>query len=200
MLESLEDSKTRNEKKGADSGPHIKIEENNNGDGDPLAATSKIDREAEKHVGSRNLLPDIGGGTNKASIAKSFGVEEEKMIAGNGQLLSSEPSAPDQLKDEPAVIKQEFNQKFDESPDRKSPASNQRNETDELAPKDDELYVANEDDDYFEEEHEKNARQRSYTNAVYRFFYLLVTSVSFNFFIFMLIIGNTLTLAAYTYD
>ena len=51
-----------------------------------------------------------------------------------------------------------------------------------------------------EEEHEKEARLRSERNSVYRFFYLIVTSVSFNFFIFLLILGNTATLAAYTYD
>ena len=60
--------------------------------------------------------------------------------------------------------------------------------------------MADEDGDYLEEEHEKNARERSHTNSLYRFFYLIVTSVSFNFFIFILIIGNTLTLAAYTFD
>ena len=30
--------------------------------------------------------------------------------------------------------------------------------------------------------------------------YLIVVSVSFNFFIFCLILANTITLAAYTYD
>lgn len=37
-------------------------------------------------------------------------------------------------------------------------------------------------------------------NKVYQCCYTLVTSVSFNFFIFMLIIGNTVTLALYRYD
>jgi len=41
---------------------------------------------------------------------------------------------------------------------------------------------------------------RSHSNRFYRCLYLTVTSVSFNFFIFLLIIGNTATLAAFTYD
>lgn len=60
--------------------------------------------------------------------------------------------------------------------------------------------MADDEGDFIEEDHEKNARVRSYNNAVYRFFYNLVTSVSFNFFIFILIIGNTGTLAVFTYD
>ena len=51
-----------------------------------------------------------------------------------------------------------------------------------------------------EEPHEKMARIRSEGNGCYACMYSIVTSVSFNFFIFMLIIGNTVTLAAYTYD
>jgi hypothetical protein len=54
--------------------------------------------------------------------------------------------------------------------------------------------------DFEEEKYEKNARTRSEQNGVYRCFYDIVTSVSFNFFIFLLIIGNTVTLAAYTFD
>ena len=53
---------------------------------------------------------------------------------------------------------------------------------------------------YEEEYHEMEARVRSRRNGVYRCMYLIVTSVSFNFFIFLLIIGNTITLASYTYD
>ena len=58
----------------------------------------------------------------------------------------------------------------------------------------------NEDLCYEEDEHEMEARVRSRRNGVYRCLYLIVTSVSFNFFIFLLIIGNTCTLAAYKYD
>jgi len=54
--------------------------------------------------------------------------------------------------------------------------------------------------DFEEEKYEKNSRTRSEQNGVYRCFYDIVTSVSFNFFIFLLIIGNTVTLAAYTFD
>lgn len=49
-------------------------------------------------------------------------------------------------------------------------------------------------------DHEKDARMRAKRNGCYGCAYNIVTSVSFNFFIFMLIIGNTVTLAAYTYD
>ena len=49
-------------------------------------------------------------------------------------------------------------------------------------------------------DHEKDARLRSYRNPVYRCLFRFVTSVSFNFFIFVLILGNTVTLATYTYD
>ena len=51
-----------------------------------------------------------------------------------------------------------------------------------------------------EPEHEKNSRYRSSLNGCYRCMYLLVTSVPFNFFIFVLILLNTLTLALYRYD
>ena len=51
-----------------------------------------------------------------------------------------------------------------------------------------------------EPDHEREARRRSYSNPVYRCLHQFVTSVSFNFFIFVLILGNTVTLAAYTYD
>jgi len=54
--------------------------------------------------------------------------------------------------------------------------------------------------DYEEEDYEKKARKRAELNGCYRCAFNLVTSVSFNFFIFMLIIGNTATLAAYSYD
>ena len=57
-----------------------------------------------------------------------------------------------------------------------------------------------EDRCYEEDDHEMEARVRSRRNGLYRCLYLIVTSVSFNFFIFLLIIGNTFTLAAYTYD
>jgi len=44
------------------------------------------------------------------------------------------------------------------------------------------------------------ARRRSSGNGVYLCLYNIVTSWIFNFFIFILIIGNTITLAAFTYD
>ena len=53
---------------------------------------------------------------------------------------------------------------------------------------------------YEELTYEKDARTRSEKNGLYRCTYLFVTSVSFNFFIFLLILGNTATLAAYTFD
>ena len=67
-------------------------------------------------------------------------------------------------------------------------------------PKKYEEYFQEDDYDYIEEEYEKEARLRSEKNGVYKCFFGIVTSVSFNFFIFLLIIGNTITLAAYTYD
>ena len=51
-----------------------------------------------------------------------------------------------------------------------------------------------------EEEFEKDARRRSHENKCFRCLFLMVTSVSFNFFIFCLILLNTITLAIYTYD
>ena len=55
---------------------------------------------------------------------------------------------------------------------------------------------------FYEDEapHETDARLRSYSHPVYRCLFKFVTAVSFNFFIFVLILGNTVTLAAYTYD
>ena len=54
---------------------------------------------------------------------------------------------------------------------------------------------------YLEElTHEKDARKRSGYCICYRFFYIISTSVWFNFFIFCLIIANAITLAIYTYD
>ena len=54
--------------------------------------------------------------------------------------------------------------------------------------------------EYEELEHERDSRLRSYKNPLYGCLYSFVTAVSFNFFIFVLILGNTVTLAAYTYD
>ena len=48
--------------------------------------------------------------------------------------------------------------------------------------------------------YEVDARTRSKQNKCYRCSFLFVTSVSFNFFIFVLILANTITLACYTYD
>jgi voltage-dependent calcium channel L type alpha-1D len=54
---------------------------------------------------------------------------------------------------------------------------------------------------YLEElDYEKDARQRAENNAVYRCLFNFTTSVSFNFFIFVLIIANTATLASYHFD
>ncbi len=55
--------------------------------------------------------------------------------------------------------------------------------------------------DLFDElDYERDARNRSRSGSCYRCLYNIVTSVSFNFFIFVLIIANTFTLAVYTYD
>ena len=51
-----------------------------------------------------------------------------------------------------------------------------------------------------EEEYERDARDRAGENSGYGCMYVLVSSVAFNFFIFILIIANTMTLALYTYD
>ena len=51
-----------------------------------------------------------------------------------------------------------------------------------------------------EDDHEKEARSRSKENSFYSCMYKFVSSVAFNFTIFLLIIANTFTLAAYTYD
>ena len=61
-------------------------------------------------------------------------------------------------------------------------------------------FTDDDEEDLIEEDYEKDARIRSHSNKCYRGFYHVVTSVSFNFFIFVLIIGNTITLAIYTYD
>ena len=58
-------------------------------------------------------------------------------------------------------------------------------------------------DEYYgdsEPEYEKASRARSSLNDCYGCMYVFVTSVPFNFFIFLLIIANTLTLALYRYD
>jgi len=61
--------------------------------------------------------------------------------------------------------------------------------------------TVNEDLYYLEElEYEKDARIRADQNGVYKCLFELVTSVSFNFFIFVLIIANTITLASYHYN
>ena len=54
--------------------------------------------------------------------------------------------------------------------------------------------------EYQEEDYEKESRKRSEKNRIYGCMYKIVTSVAFNFFIFCLILANTFTLAAYTYD
>ena len=41
---------------------------------------------------------------------------------------------------------------------------------------------------------------RSEKNAVYGFFYALVTSVTFNFLIYCFILANTITLALFRFD
>ena len=51
-----------------------------------------------------------------------------------------------------------------------------------------------------EPEHETESRERSLRNGCWRCMYILVTSVAFNFFIFVLILLNTLSLALYRYD
>ena len=61
-------------------------------------------------------------------------------------------------------------------------------------------YEPDEDVEGSEEEYERDSRHRAKTNCCYRGFYRLVTSVCFNFFIFILILANTMTLALYRYD
>ena len=51
-----------------------------------------------------------------------------------------------------------------------------------------------------EPEYEADARDRAGENSCYGCVYVIVTSVPFNFFIFLLIILNTFTLALYRYD
>ena len=51
-----------------------------------------------------------------------------------------------------------------------------------------------------EPEYEKEARERSHENGCWRCMFILVTSVAFNFFIFVLILLNTASLALYRYD
>lgn len=51
-----------------------------------------------------------------------------------------------------------------------------------------------------ERDYELDARSRSKQNKCYRCSFLFVSSVSFNFFIFVLILANTITLACYTFD
>ena len=58
----------------------------------------------------------------------------------------------------------------------------------------------NEWSEYEEEDHEQDARSRSRRNGCYRCTFKIVTSVAFNFIIFLLIIANTITLACYRYD
>lgn len=54
------------------------------------------------------------------------------------------------------------------------------------------------DDSAFEDEtvFERDARRRSHTNCLYRIFFLFVTNPFFNSFIFLMILANTLSLAA----
>ena len=54
--------------------------------------------------------------------------------------------------------------------------------------------------DPWQRENDIHEEERSHKNSVYRCMYLVVVSVSFNFFIFCLILANTITLAVYTFD
>jgi hypothetical protein len=47
---------------------------------------------------------------------------------------------------------------------------------------------------------ERDTRKRSHSNFIYRFFFKLVTHWMFNFFVVMLILLNTISLAAETFD
>ena len=51
-----------------------------------------------------------------------------------------------------------------------------------------------------EEDFEVAARRRARAGGCLRCMYLFVTSVTFNFTVFLLILANTLTLALYRYD
>jgi len=57
------------------------------------------------------------------------------------------------------------------------------------------------DDSAFEDEttYDRDARRRSHNNWMYRFFWLLVMNPFFNLFIFVMIMLNTLSLAADDY-
>ena len=48
--------------------------------------------------------------------------------------------------------------------------------------------------------YERDSRKRAKNISCLRMFYRLISSVAFNFFIFLLIIANTTTLALYRYD
>ena len=48
--------------------------------------------------------------------------------------------------------------------------------------------------------YERESRKRAKKRSCVRMFYRLVSSIAFNFFIFLLIIANTTTLALYRYD
>ena len=47
---------------------------------------------------------------------------------------------------------------------------------------------------------EIDAEFRSHRNKVYRFFYKIIMSVTFNFLIYCFILANTITLAMYRFD
>lgn len=57
------------------------------------------------------------------------------------------------------------------------------------------------DESAFEDETEgdRDARRRSHTNCIYRMFFLLIINSFFNFFIFLMIMCNTISLAADDY-
>ena len=80
------------------------------------------------------------------------------------------------------------------------PPSHQKRAANNLLDESNNTYDPCEESEYWEPDYEMDSRKRSKQNKCYRCTYLLVTSVSFNFFIFLLILANTATLAAYHYD
>ena len=88
----------------------------------------------------------------------------------------------------------QFNQDLD------PPPSNQKRGANNLLDESNNTYDPYEESEYWEPEYEMDSRKRSKQNKCYRCTYKLVTSVSFNFFIFLLILANTATLAAYHYE
>ena len=169
---------------------------------------------APREAAGGSLLPEIGG--RGGALAARNIAQDEEQLRDNGQLrLDSEegvrsskeanddrnlgnvivsPKNESPRRDDDVVV-QESKPDYSERDRVFSPAANA-----DVAPGGKNDMLDTDDYDFEEEDYEKEARMRSERNGVYKCFFQIVTSVSFNFFIFLLIIGNTITLAAYTYD